>query len=280
VAGPGRGLTIPVATVLGLADRPDELGSVGPIDPALARDLAAAAARNPRTTWCVTVTDGQGHAIGHGCARPAPRSSHVARPEHGAPGGPGPPGFAFTATGQPGPPGGYGTWRLATGAPGTPDLIVALHPIATDTCDHRFEAAGHDPGTMLRHLTPGPARHLHRPGLPPTLDPRRLRTHPVRGRRSHLRMQRKRLTEVPPSAAPTTGSSRTRDRRSNRSPRPPSGGQPPRAGSTKPSPRAIRFSQRAHRYNARCRLAQTVPSGGRAPASDDDPSPGAPSRPS
>jgi hypothetical protein len=153
VAGPGRGLTIPVATVLGLADRPDELGSVGPIDPALARDLAAAAARNPRTTWCVTVTDGQGHAIGHGCARPAPRSSQVARPEHGAPGGPGPPGFAFTATGQPGPPGGYGTWRLATGAPGTPDLIVALHPIATDTCDHRFEAAGHDPGTMLRHLT-------------------------------------------------------------------------------------------------------------------------------
>jgi hypothetical protein len=146
-------LTIPLATLLGLADRPGELGSVGPVDPVLARDLAAAAARNPRTTWCVTVTDGQGHAIGHGCARPMPRSSGTARREHSAPDGPDPPRFAFTATGQPGPQGGYGTWRLATGIPGTRDLIVALHPIAIDTCDHRFEAAGHDPGTMLRHLT-------------------------------------------------------------------------------------------------------------------------------
>ena len=48
------------------------MAGIGPIDPDLARDLAAAAARNPRSTWCVTVTDRQGHAIGHGCARPAP----------------------------------------------------------------------------------------------------------------------------------------------------------------------------------------------------------------
>jgi hypothetical protein len=150
-AGKGN-LTIPLVTLLGLADRPGELGSVGPVDPALARDLAAAAVRNPRTTWCVTVTDDQGHAIGHGCARPGPRSSQTARQKHSAPHGPDPPRFAFTASGQPGPPGGYGTWRLATGPPGTRDLIVALHPIAIDTCDHRFEASGHDPGSMLRHL--------------------------------------------------------------------------------------------------------------------------------
>src|SRR6185437_13789183 len=61
-------------TVTGLADRPGELGGIGPVDPWLARDLAAAAARNPKTTWCVTVTDEQGHAVGHGCARPAPKS--------------------------------------------------------------------------------------------------------------------------------------------------------------------------------------------------------------
>jgi len=146
-------LTIPLVTLLGLADRPGELGSFGPVDPALARDLAAAAARNPRTTWCVTVTDDQGHAIGHGCARPGPRSSQTPRQKHSAPDGPDPPGFAFIASGQPGPPGGYGTWRLATGPPGARDLIVALHPIAIDTCDHRFEASGHDPGSMLRHLT-------------------------------------------------------------------------------------------------------------------------------
>jgi len=65
-------LTIPAATLLGLADRPGEMAGLGPIDPDLARDLAAAAARSARSTWCVTVTDRQGHAIGHGCARPAP----------------------------------------------------------------------------------------------------------------------------------------------------------------------------------------------------------------
>ena len=47
-------LTVPPATVTGLADRPGELGGIGPVDPWLARDLAAAAARNPKTTWCVT----------------------------------------------------------------------------------------------------------------------------------------------------------------------------------------------------------------------------------
>ena len=67
-------LTIPVVTLLDLADRPGELAGIGPIDPDLARDLAAAAARSSRSTWCVTVTDSQGHATGHACARPAPAS--------------------------------------------------------------------------------------------------------------------------------------------------------------------------------------------------------------
>ena len=65
-------LTVPLATLLDLADRPGEIPGIGPIDPWLARDLADAAARNPKSTWCVTVTDQHGHAIGHGCARPGP----------------------------------------------------------------------------------------------------------------------------------------------------------------------------------------------------------------
>jgi hypothetical protein len=127
-------------------------------DPALARDLAAAAARNPRTTWCVTVTDHDGHAIGHGCARPAPQPSGGTRRKPGPPDGPDPPGdtgrqgFTFTPAGGPGPPGGYGTWRLSTGTPGQPDLLVDLEPLAGQ-CDHRHEATGHDPGVLLRHLT-------------------------------------------------------------------------------------------------------------------------------
>jgi len=155
-------LTVPLATMLGLADRPGEISGLGPVDPALARDLAHAAAQNPKTTYCVTVTDEQGHAIGHGCARPGPTNrTRTARPpeprppsDHSPPAGPGTsPGFTFTASGEDGPPGGYGAWRLSTGTPGRPDLLIALDPIALDTCDHRFEARGHDPGVKLRHLS-------------------------------------------------------------------------------------------------------------------------------
>ena len=138
-------LTVPLATLTDLADRPGELSGLGPVDPWLARDLAAAAAANPKTTWCVTVTDSQGHAIGHGCARPEPKS-------HRKRAGPGPPGFCFTPASRDGPPGGYGTWRLRTPGPG-PDLIITIDPVTTDPCDHRYQARGHDPGARLRHLS-------------------------------------------------------------------------------------------------------------------------------
>ncbi len=138
-------LTVPLATLLDLADRPGEIPGIGPIDPWLARDLADAAARNPATTWCVTVTDQHGHAIGHGCARPLAKSRTRRA-------GPGPPGFTFTRASRDGPSTGYGTWRLRTSGPG-PDLTVTLDSIRTDPCEHRFEAKGHDPGVKLRHLS-------------------------------------------------------------------------------------------------------------------------------
>jgi hypothetical protein len=138
-------LTVPVATLTDLAGRPGELAGLGPVDPWLARDLATAAARNPETTWCVTVTDEHGHAVGHGCARPEPKSP-------GTRAGPGPPGFSFIPASRDGPPGGYGTWILRTPGPG-PDLLIALDPIDTRNCDHRYESKGHDPGVKLRHVS-------------------------------------------------------------------------------------------------------------------------------
>jgi hypothetical protein len=158
-AGPGPGtaggaaggyagrvtLTVPLGTVADLADRPGELTGHGPVDPWLARDLAAAAAQNPKTTWCVTVTNEHGHAVGHGCARPEPKG-------HGERAGPGPPGFSFTPAARDGPPGGYGTWRLRVPGSG-PDLIVAIDTLDTHDCQHRYEARGHDPGVKLRHLS-------------------------------------------------------------------------------------------------------------------------------
>jgi hypothetical protein len=131
-------LTVPLTNLTRLADRPGELSGIGPVDPWLARDLANAAAANPKTTWCITVTDEHGHAVGHGCARPEPKR-HRKRARDG-------PGFSFKATADP------GTWRLHV--PGTnPDLLVTIDPIATQECDHRFQARGHDPGVRLRHLT-------------------------------------------------------------------------------------------------------------------------------
>jgi hypothetical protein len=129
------------------------MDGIGLIDPDLARELANAAAQNPATSWCVTVTDEQGHAIGHGCARPEPKSHGRHREKRGPPGPRDGPGFAFTASGQHGPPGGYGSWRLSAGAGGQRDLLVMLDPIAIDECDHRYEAKGHDPGVKLRHLS-------------------------------------------------------------------------------------------------------------------------------
>jgi hypothetical protein len=168
-------LTTPLATLLGLADRPGLLDGLGPVDPWLARDLARSSAANPKTTWCLTVTDPRGLAAGHACARPEPRShapgharttnqARAGPPDHTGtqqtrppPGGTGPPsttssGFTLTPAG-PGPPGGYGTWRFTTGVPGQRAWIIDIHPIPAGPCDHRYQANGHDPGTKLRHLT-------------------------------------------------------------------------------------------------------------------------------
>jgi hypothetical protein len=135
-------LTIPLTTLLDQADRPGEIPGIGPVDPWLARDLATATAQNPRTSWCVTVTDEHGHAIGHGCARPEP----TGRRKQAGPGPPGGAGFSFTRTSRDGPPDGYGTWRLRIPRPG-PGMTITLDPLTTDNCDHRFQAKGHDPGS-------------------------------------------------------------------------------------------------------------------------------------
>ena len=186
-------LTIPLATLLDLADRPGEMPGIGPLDPDLARDLAAAAARTARSTWCVTVTDQDGHAIGHGCARPAPAGGRANPAKRHKPGTeaalirPARPSFTFTATDQPGPAGGYGTWTFSTGTPGQRDLLIALEPIPAGECDHRHEAKGHDPGVLLRHLAQVRHATCTGPGCRRPSTSARLRAqHPLRGGRPDL----------------------------------------------------------------------------------------------
>ena len=66
-------LTMPMSAWLGLSDTPGELTTYGPVDAVTARQLADA--MNGGTRWCLTLTDPSGRAIGHACARTAPRLS-------------------------------------------------------------------------------------------------------------------------------------------------------------------------------------------------------------
>src|SRR6185437_10446341 len=137
-------LTIPLADLLGLADRPGEAHGLGPLDPALCRDLAATAARSPHSTWCITITSPEGYAIGHGCARPARRSRGKSPP-------PGTREWTVTKRhDRPGPPGGWGAWTLTL--PDGRQFDVQLGPIPVTDCDHRYESHGYQPSDLLRHL--------------------------------------------------------------------------------------------------------------------------------
>jgi len=138
-------LTLPLATLLGLADRPGASHGLGPLDPDLVRDLAATAAISPHSQWCTTITDTNGVAVAHGCAKPVRAGKKT-----GAASRDGPPGWAFTRTDDPGPPGGYGTWTLTL--PGGRRYVVKLEPIPVTDCDHRHESAGYQPSDTLRHL--------------------------------------------------------------------------------------------------------------------------------
>ena len=158
-----RHLDIPFLTAAGRAQRAGEARSLGVLDPALARTLAEAAARHPDSRFCVTIVDGDGHAIGHGCARPrrtgrAGRRRKARQPGKGQRDGPPPlppspaaSAFTFTARDGPGPPGGFGSWLLSL--PGRAgELIVDLHSVPTGECGHQYQSPRHDPGDLLRHL--------------------------------------------------------------------------------------------------------------------------------
>jgi hypothetical protein len=167
-------VTVPLATLQGRAERPGENRLLGPLDPAITRDLAAAAARSPLSRWEVTVVDDQGYAVGHGIARsgrgrrqePQPPSpaccalparvnitvtesrlhqlaAQAAQPRSGAP--PGDWAFAPRTSKDT-----DGTWVLTL--PGGRKLTVRFDVVPTHACDHRYQASTYQPGSRLRRL--------------------------------------------------------------------------------------------------------------------------------
>ncbi len=129
-------LTISLTTLLGLADEPGHLAGFGPLDPSLAREVAALAANHPASRSCLTITDDDGRPLGHGCARGRPPT----------------PG-QFTGLGQL-------TTPIQGASPGQPrpshrrpgPFTVTIHPLARGSCDHRYQEPGYQPSRRLRHL--------------------------------------------------------------------------------------------------------------------------------
>ena len=163
-------VTVPLATLQGCAARAGENRLLGPLDPALARDLAAAAARSPDSRWEVTVVDDQGYAVGHGIAR-ARRGSgqHTQLPGPGSRGLPARINVTVTETrlqqlaaqaAEPrsgAPPGDWELTPRTTGAwiltlPGGRDLAVRFDVVPTHDCDHRNEVGTYEPSERLRRL--------------------------------------------------------------------------------------------------------------------------------
>jgi hypothetical protein len=159
---------VPLATLQGEAARAGDNRLLGPLDPAMARDLAEAAARSPDSRWEITVVDDHGYAAGHGIARPRRGSKREA---------PGTAGCALPAcinitvtvtrlqqlaaqAPQPrsgAPPRGWnltprtgGVWTVTL--PGGRELAVRFDAVPTHDCDHRYEVDSYQPSARLRRL--------------------------------------------------------------------------------------------------------------------------------
>ena len=177
--GPGSGgshsalpeVTVPLATLQRRAERPGDSRLLGPLDPAVARDLAAAAAWSPRARWEVTIVDDHGYAVGHGIARPR-RGRRQSRPR--LPQLPAaiscalPARVNITVTGkhlavlaaQPRSGAPPGDWELTPRAADTwaltllggRELTVRFDVVPTHDCDHRHQVNTYQPGERLRRL--------------------------------------------------------------------------------------------------------------------------------
>ena len=163
----------PLATLQRRAERPGDNRLLGPLDPALTRDLATAAARSPHSRWEITITDDHGYAIGHGIAHPRRRKQQQPQP-------PGPALCALparvnitvtqtllhqlAAPAQPRSGAPPGDWQLTPHAgnpgddawiltlPGGRELTVRLDVVPTHDCDHRHEVGSYQPTGKLRRL--------------------------------------------------------------------------------------------------------------------------------
>ena len=126
-------LTMPLTAWLGMSEAPGEVPGFGVADAGTCRDLAGWLAAHPATRWCLTLTDRDGRALAHACARHGPE----------------PPGS--------GPAAGS---RLAAG------WLGSLRPVPLESgeCTHQRQVSGYRPPRSLRHLINARQRTCGFPG--------------------------------------------------------------------------------------------------------------------
>jgi hypothetical protein len=134
----------------GRSAAPAEVDGFGVVDADEARDLVAAAARDPRTRWCVTALGPDGTAAAHGCASgrhppPGPSATPDTSVTPDTSDGPdppdGPPAPGPSADHDPPPGSRPESW-----------LGVRMTPVTRGACDHDHAETGYRPSRKLRHL--------------------------------------------------------------------------------------------------------------------------------
>jgi hypothetical protein len=163
-------LTLPLATLMGWADSPGELGAFGPVTGHSAREIALGTLASPAVRWCVTLTGTEDQAVGHGCASRKPTSRAQASPGQASSvqansgkassvqAGPGQASRGRVTSREQqvamGPAAGGQVSAEDTAADNIDGwtFTVRISALAQGKCEHERESAGYQPSPLLRHL--------------------------------------------------------------------------------------------------------------------------------
>jgi hypothetical protein len=123
---------MPLAAWLGLTHSPGDIRGFGPASAETCREIADLIGQNRGSRWCLTLTDTNGHAVGHGCARRRP------------------PARANPVPARPGESPG----EMASGLDGIMGWLAGqrMGPVQAGSCSHAREVPGYRIPESLHHI--------------------------------------------------------------------------------------------------------------------------------
>lgn len=149
-------LTMPLSAWLYISDKPGEVAGHGALDAWSCRELAGMLVGQPGTRYCMTITNPDGHPLGHACTRTPPPGLAQPSPSRSGP--------------ERAPP--RGSCDHTISAPAAAWIGgLTVHWLETGTCAHPRETKAYAPTRLLDHLikvrnptctAPGCRRPAHR----------------------------------------------------------------------------------------------------------------------